>query len=148
MWYNPYQQSQDLEVLSASPVELVHLLYRGAIDSIDLARRHLAAGEIKERSRQISKACSIVEELIASLDHNLAPTLTKDLASLYEYMHYRLCQANIEQLEPPLVEVRSLLVTVLESWTQLLKPLDECSESHGSIHEHGIRFREVLNYSL
>lgn len=145
---NPYQQSQDLEVLSASPVELVHLLYRGAIDAIDIARRHLAAGEIKERSRQISKACSILEELISSLNHNMAPALTKQLACLYEYMHHRLCTANIEQSDGPLAEVRSLLATVLESWTQLIQPADEDSGIDGSLYERDHQYREELNYSL
>ena len=140
MSLNPYQQSQDIEVLSASPLELVHLLYRGAIDSIDLARRHLASGEIKERSRQISKACSIIEELITSLDHNTAPQLTRRLAELYEYMHHRLCQANIEQADAPLAEVRTLLTTVLESWTQLIQPVED--------YEHEHCYREELNYSL
>ena len=145
---NPYQQSQDLEVLSASPVELVHLLYRGAIDAIDLARRHLAAGEIKERSRQISKACSILEELISSLNHSLAPVLTKQLASLYEYMHHRLCTANIEQSDGPLAEVRSLLATVLGGWTQLIQPADEANGLDESIYEHNHQRHQELNYSL
>ena len=145
---NPYQQSQDLEVLSASPVELVHLLYRGAIDAIDIARRHLAAGEIKERSRQISKACSILEELISSLNYSMAPALTKQLASLYEYMHHRLCTANIEQSDGPLAEVRSLLATVLESWTQLIQPADEGMGLDGSMYERDHQYREELNYSL
>lgn len=144
---NPYQQSQDLEVLAASPLELVHLLYRGAIDAIDLARKHLAAGQIKERSRQISKACSIIEELMTSLDHSSAPALAKQLASLYEYMYHRLCQANIEQTDTPLLEIRSLLLSVLESWTQLIQPEDEVGLA-GHVHEQCEEHRAELNYTF
>ena len=35
---NPYQQSLDLAVLTASPIELVVLLYQGAIGAVDAAK--------------------------------------------------------------------------------------------------------------
>ena len=63
-----YKNSQDLDVLSATPMQLVRMLYVGAIGSIQSACEHLRNGEIRERSRQITKACSIIEELTLSLD--------------------------------------------------------------------------------
>ncbi len=119
MTANPYQNTQDLEVLSASPMELVLLLYRGALDGVDTAKRNLAAGDIKGRSKGISKACAILAELTNSLDHTYAPELSKQLAVLYEYMHHQLCFANIEQTVEPLDEVRGLLVTMLSGWQQV-----------------------------
>ncbi len=116
---NPYQNNQDLEVLSASPLELVVLLYRGAIEALDAAKRHLGAGEIKERSKKITKICSILEELSSSLDPAQAPQLARQLAELYGYMHRRLCQANIEQTVEPLDEVRALLANLLDGWQQV-----------------------------
>ena len=126
MTANPYQNSQDLEVLSASPMELVLLLYRGALDVVDSAKRNLAAGDIKGRSKGISKACAILAELANSLDHACAPELSHQLAVLYEYMHHQLCSANIEQTTEPLDEVRGLLVTMLGGWQQVcLQELEE-----------------------
>lgn len=119
MTSNPYQNTQDLEVLSASPMELVLLLYRGALDGVDSAKRNLAAGDIRGRSKGISKACAILAELAHSLDHTCAPELSKQLALLYEYMHHQLCSANIEQTAEPLEEVRALLVTMLSGWQQV-----------------------------
>ena len=113
---NPYQQSLDLEVLTASPIELVVLLYRGAIGAVDAAKRSLAEGDIKERSRQITKACSLLGELASSLNHANAPELSAHLSDLYGYMHRRLCQANIEQRVEPMEDVRRLLSTLLEGW--------------------------------
>ncbi len=113
---NPYQQSLDLEVLTASPIELVVLLYQGAIGAVDAAKRSLAEGDIKERSRQITKACSLLGELAASLNSAMAPELSAHLRDLYGYMHRRLCQANIEQTVEPLDDVRNLLSTLLEGW--------------------------------
>ncbi len=116
---NPYQNTQDLEVLSASPMELVLLLYRGALDGVDSAKRNLAVGDIKGRSKSISKACAILAELVNSLDHSCAPELSAQLALIYEYMHHQLCCANIEQIAEPLDEVRALLVTMLSGWQQV-----------------------------
>ena len=113
---NPYQQSLDLEVLTASPIELVVLLYQGAIVAIDAAKRSLGERDIKERSRQITKACSLLWELTSSLNPAVAPELSGQLSELYGYMHRRLCQANIEQRTEPLDDVRTLLSTLLVGW--------------------------------
>jgi len=113
---NPYLQA---EVLSADPVKLVQLLYRGAIDAVVSARRHLAAGEIRQRSKSITKAWEILLELIRSLDHSQGGDLSKNLASLYTYMQRRLMEANSQQSDRQLQEVESLLNTLLDGWQQV-----------------------------
>jgi flagellar protein FliS len=114
-----YQNTQDMNVLSASPMELVRMLYSGAIAAVRAARENLERGEIRERSRQITKACSIIEELAISLDKERGGKVAQDLAALYVYMHQRLIQANVEQQKAPLVEVQKLLETLLEAWRQI-----------------------------
>ncbi len=111
-----YQNSQDLDVLSATPMQLVRMLYVGAIGSIQSACDHLGDGNIRERSRQITKACSIIEELTLSLDKERGGQVAKDLAELYIYLHKRLIAANIEQQIEPMIEVKRLLETLLEAW--------------------------------
>lgn len=111
-----YQNSQDLNVLSASPVQLVRMLYSGAIAAVQTAQENLRKGDIRERSRQITKACAIIGELALSLDKVRGGTVANDLAELYVYMHQRLIQANIEQEMAPLVEVQKLLETLLDAW--------------------------------
>lgn len=111
-----YQNSQDLNVLSASPVQLVRMLYSGAIAAVQAARENLQKGDIRGRSRQITKACSIIEELTLSLDKARGGKIAQDLTELYVYMHQRLIQANIDQEPAPLVEVQKLLETLLDAW--------------------------------
>ena len=48
------------EILQANPVELVRILYKAALDSVVQARRHLQAGNIAARSRQIARAGEIL----------------------------------------------------------------------------------------
>jgi flagellar protein FliS len=113
---NPYLQA---EVLSADPIKLVQLLYRGTIDNVVTARRHLAAGEIRQRSKSITKAWEILLELIRSLDHSQGGDLSKNLASLYTYMQRRLMEANSQQSDRQLQEVETLLTTLLDGWQQV-----------------------------
>ena len=113
---NHYQNHLEDEILTANPVHLIQLLYRGALDSITSARRYLKLGDISARSRAISKAMAIVTELSLSLDHTTGGDLSKNLAELYAYAEKLLIQANREQSDPPLAEAQRLLSTLLEGW--------------------------------
>jgi flagellar protein FliS len=111
-----YQESLDHEILTADPVRLIQMLYRGAVDSITTARRSLKLGDIRARSRAISKAMAIVTELSLSLNHTMGGDLSKNLAELYAYAEKLLIQANWEQSDAPLAEAECLLSTLLEGW--------------------------------
>ncbi len=113
-----HNQYLEAEVMNADPIKLVRLLYRGAIDAVVVARRHLASGAIRERSRSIIKAWEILLELTQSLDHSKGGDLSRNLASLYTYMQTRLMEANSKQADGPLKEVEGLLNTLLEGWPQ------------------------------
>ena len=83
---NGYQNYLENEVLSADPLKLVELLYRGALNAILCARQHLAKREIRERSKAITKAQLILIELTESLDPSPDPQLATQLARLYQYI--------------------------------------------------------------
>jgi flagellar protein FliS len=121
MWQNAYDAYLESRVLSADPLELVHLLYEAAIDAVREARRYLAAGEIAARSHSITKAFGILQELVASLDHERGGEISGRLAELYDYMQRRLLEANFQQKDAPLAEVLGLMATLAEAW-QGVKP--------------------------
>jgi flagellar protein FliS len=116
MTTNRYQNYMEDEVLTAEPVRLIQLLYRGALDSITSARRHLKLGDIGARSRAVSKAMAIITELALSLDHKKGGDVSKNLAELYAYTQQLLIEANVKQSDPPLEEAERLLSTLLEGW--------------------------------
>ena len=111
-----YQNHLEDEILTANPVHLIRLLYRGALDSITSARRYLKLGDIRARSRAISKAMAIVTELSLSLNHPTGGDVSKNLAELYAYAEKLLIQANQEQSDPPLAEAERLLSPLLQAW--------------------------------
>jgi flagellar protein FliS len=113
MWKDAYLDSR---VLSADPIELVHILYEHTLAMVGDARRHLAAGDIPARGRAISRAIAAIDELDGSLDRQAGGSISRNLASLYQYMRRRLVTANIRQEDAPLEEVESLLRTLGEAW--------------------------------
>jgi flagellar protein FliS len=115
--YNHLRQTYlETEVLAASPVKLVELLYRGTITAIDNARAALRNGDIAERSRQIDKAVAIINHLALTLDHSKGAPISVPLAELYDYLARRLLTANVQQVEEPLAEVSALLKSLQEAW--------------------------------
>jgi len=116
MWNSAHDAYVETRVLAADPLELVRLLYQTAIGSVRDARRFLVEGKIAERSRSISKACDIVIELNAALDHARGGQISRRLAALYEYILHRLLEANQKQNDQPLADVLGLLSTLSEAW--------------------------------
>lgn len=69
MYANPYASSLETRILAATPMELVRMLYDGALEAVRAARGHLAAGRIPERGKSVAKAVEILTELAGSLNH-------------------------------------------------------------------------------
>ena len=116
MYENPYVTSLETRVLSATPLELIQMLYDGAIETVQAARQHLSQGRIAERGRSVSKAVDILSELSRSLNHAVGGDLSSRLAALYDYMQRTLLEANFSQTEGGFVETENLLKTMAEAW--------------------------------
>jgi flagellar protein FliS len=111
-----YAQSSLLE---ASPLQLIIALYDGAINATEQAKAALASGEDMVRSRSITKAVSILAELMCSLDHEKGGEISANLKRLYNYMQQRLLLAHATKNAEPMNEVVGLLSGLLQSWRQV-----------------------------
>ena len=116
---NPYFEQM---ILSASPIELVRLLYQQAIASVVDAREHLREGRIRERGAAIRKAPAILAELMISLNPEYAPEMAENLRKLYCYMQERLLEAHMRQIDGPLEETGQLLTTLADAWREEESP--------------------------
>jgi flagellar secretion chaperone FliS len=126
-----YQNYFDDEVLAASPLKLIQLLYDAALDSIAAARLHLRQRDIRARTRAINKALRIVSELSACLNHEAGGSLSRNLAGLYAYVVRLLIEANTKQIEAPLAESEGLLSGLAEAWKACSPAPAERSLSNG-----------------
>jgi flagellar biosynthetic protein FliS len=66
---NPYAAYSESSMMGASPLQLVTRSYEGAIGAVQQAKQCFASGDIMGRSKAITKAVSILTELMISLDH-------------------------------------------------------------------------------
>ena len=122
MYENPYATSLDTRILSATPMELVKMLYQAAIEAVQAARQHLTRGEIAQRGRSVSRAVELLTELSGSLDHAKGGELSGRLAALYDYMQRTLLDANFRQGDDGLAKVEGLLRTLNEAWSAIDAP--------------------------
>ena len=116
---NAHTAYYEEEILGASPLRLVCLLYQGAIAELRSARTYLAANAVPERCAAISKACDIIAELKSTLNLTEGGDTAARLDELYSYCTSRLLTANLEKTDLPLAEVLGLLATLSEAWTQI-----------------------------
>jgi flagellar protein FliS len=110
---------QKVDAQSRSPLELVVMLYDGAIRFLGEA---LDAHERKDqwaRATAVSKALAIVGELRSTLNLEEGSSVALELERLYDYMMGRLLDVTTKRDLSGLAEVRQLLVTVREGWVQV-----------------------------
>lgn len=110
--------------MSASPHQLIVMLFDGAKTAIGMARHHLAVGDVVAKGNAISKAISIVDNgLKASLDAKAAGAagrqLVENLSALYGYIVQRLLQANLRNDAAALDEADTLLENIASAWREI-----------------------------
>ena len=128
MSWQPQNAYLAAEVLAASPIRLIEILYDLGISTLENARDCCRAGDILGRGRYINKAFEVLVELTNSLDLDAGGGLAKNYARLYDYCQRRLLQAHIEQSETMIEEVQSLLSELREAWQGvMLKCSPQCS---------------------
>jgi len=107
-------------VNSASPEQLMLMLYDGAIRFISLGIQAIENGLIDKRAYYINKTSAIVSEFAATLDHGQDAKLAEDLDALYGYMQSRMLEANLKNDTAPLIEVKKLLSDLRATWAQAI----------------------------
>lgn len=107
-------------VMSASPHQLITLLFDGAASAIRAAALHMREGQVAEKGKAISKALDIVNNgLLAALDREKGGELADHMASLYDYIARLLLTANLRNDSDSLEEAGRLLADLGEAWRQI-----------------------------
>jgi len=106
-------------VAAARPIDLVIMVYDGAIETLGKAAAQLRAGDIAAKNASISRAIRIIDEgLRAPLDMR-AGEVAANLAELYDYMMHRLLQGSVRNDPAMIEEVRGLLLDLKTAWDEL-----------------------------
>jgi flagellar secretion chaperone FliS len=107
-------------VESASPHQLIQMLFDGLFQSLNAARGAMERGEIEEKGRHISKAVRILQEgLVMGLDLEKGGELAANLKLLYDFSVAQLTKANIHNDVGLVEEVIKILQPIAQSWKEI-----------------------------
>jgi flagellar protein FliS len=120
-------------ILTASPGQLVLMLYDGALKALALSREAFARPEHDIRriaviNEQLMKAQAILGELQSGLDMDAGGEFARTMSSLYDYHNRRLLEANLRKREEPVIEVERLVRELRDAWAEMLAKGGEASE--------------------
>lgn len=116
---NPYlKQYQTTQITTASPEKLLLMLYDGAIQYSLKAKGYIEQKNIQEAHNYLLKAQAIVTEFMSSLSFEPNPELAQNLYNLYEFINYKLVQANIKQDTKMIDEALGILKTLKSAWEE------------------------------
>ena len=113
------RQYEQTQVVTSSGVQLIVLLYDGAIQSIEIARREIQAKHVREKARHLGRAIAIIGELNSVLDYEQGGDIARSLRRLYDYMLAELVEANARNNEQKLDGPLRCLSTLREAWREI-----------------------------
>ncbi len=120
---------RETAVKTANPLQLVVILYDGAIQALKEAREHIRRKDIGNRARCLNRSVAFISELQASLNFNSSGTIADSLNRLYDYMKQGIFQAGLEQRVEPLDQVIGLLENLRSAWGELASQSQSASPS-------------------
>jgi len=108
-------------VQSGTPLELVVMLYDGALRFVAAAQAALERRDIAARAAAVSRALAILSELQSTLDLERGGELAERLDQLYTYLTGRLVDASFHQDANALEEVARLLRPLRDAWQTIAR---------------------------
>ena len=113
------QQYVTTQVGTADRLQLVIMLYDGAISFLGQAKEKMAVQDAAGKGLLIGRALDIIAELNASLNFQAGHELATNLFHLYNFMTSHLTMANLNWDLAALDEVLSILTQLREAWVEV-----------------------------
>lgn len=117
----------ETEAVTASPQKRQLMLIEGVIRFIEQARRRWQSNENDQACECLLRAQKIVAELLAALEHQVAPELTKQVAALYVFVFRTLVEANLNRDPQKLDDALRVLEPQREAWQGVCKELENAA---------------------
>ena len=121
---NPWKSYRQVATQTASPGQLVLMLYEGALSAL---RRALPGFECDDPGESITlihnnvhRATEIIRELNRALNFEQGGDCAKTLHQLYDYFERRLWESNMKKQRDGVEEVIKHLTILREAWATML----------------------------
>jgi len=105
-----------VQVKTCSPVQLLVMLFDGAIRFVGEAETAMVAKDCARVGERIGKAHAILVELASTLDRDQAPELCDNLLAIYSFCMTHMVEANLHQDPKRLREVVTALTPLREGF--------------------------------
>ncbi len=116
---NAYTQYNNSKILTASPSELVLMLYEGAIKFSNIAIVAIEGKDIQKSHTNIIKVEKIIDHLRLTLD--MKYPVANDFDRVYEYLSRRLVEANLKKDKEIMAEVCMHLRSMRDTWKEVMR---------------------------
>ena len=118
---NPYQNYFANQVQTASPEQILIMLYDGAIRFLRQARQAMDDEDRIGMLEKKSRAVAIITELANSLDFETGGEVAENLDGLYWYMSRELMRANGQEGAEALEASENILEELRDGWVQAIE---------------------------
>ena len=119
--YASPQAYREAAVLTASPEQLVVMLYDGVARFLRQAELALEEGQLVQMNQRIGRAEAIIDELHATLNKD-AGEISERLEAIYVFCRKLLVEARIGRDAAKIREVVRLITPLREAWAQIAAP--------------------------
>ena len=117
---NPYgamaSAYRESRVLSATPTELIVMLYEKLLADLRGASIAIRENDIEVKAKRLQNATDVIFELLGSLDQDRGGEVSQRLAALYSYMISRVGEASRTLDADALDEVAGHVESLLQAW--------------------------------
>jgi len=111
------------DVETASPHKLIDMLYGGLKIALSDAHGAMQSGHMAAKGMALGKALDILQNLQVSLDPQMGGSIAGNLERLYDYMGWRLTEANLKNDARAVEELLTLTESLRSAWETI--PADQ-----------------------
>ncbi len=108
-----------VQLQTSSPAQLVVMLFDGILRFVTEAQAALETGDRGRMGDRVGRAIAIVDELVATLDHQYAPELADNLTAVYGFAKRRLYEANVKSDAKCLADVKTAITPIRDAYAQI-----------------------------
>jgi len=113
-----------MQIQTSSPEKLILLLYDEVIKCLQQVKTKIKDKNLEESNLLLIKAQRIIRELMRSLNIEMGEISIR-WYSLYDYIHQRLVQANLEKNSQIIEEALSLIKPLRDAWNKAMEEINE-----------------------
>jgi len=117
------QEYLQTQLETVSPGKLILMVYDGTLTFLEEAVERLRRGDWEGKGKMILRAQDCITELMCCLNME-AGEIAQLLYKLYEYLNWRLGQANVQKNLNGITEVIDLLATLREGWEGAVRKVE------------------------